>query len=202
MHSTATLYGVRELVDGMRAVRRNTILMADDIRDSAYGFRATPQTRSVAETLVHIAWLWTSDRVIHEEHRIETVEGFDFDALMATSTVQEKVARSKAEILELLRVEGERAVEWIEGLPEGFWPSASDSRAAARSAASSGCSPPRSTSCSTGGSSRCSAACSASFRVSPASPDGMRAGSARYLTVRRGAAGISPDARRFAGTDR
>ena len=120
MLSTATLYGVRELVDGMRAVRRNTILMADDIPEAHYGFRATPETRSVAETLVHIAWLGTSDRAIHEEHRIETVEGFDFDALMATSTVTEKVARSKAEILELLRVEGERAVQWIEGLSDDF----------------------------------------------------------------------------------
>ena len=117
---TAVLYGVRELVDGMRAVRRNTILMAQDIPESAYRFRATPETRSVAETLAHIAWLWTSDVAIHETHRIETVGGFDFVALMATSTPEEKRPRTKAELLELLRVEGDRAVAWIEGLSDDF----------------------------------------------------------------------------------
>lgn len=120
MHSTATLYGVRELVDGVRAVRRNTILMAGNIPEASYGFRATPETRSVGETLAHIAWLWTSDRTIHEVHRLESVEGFDFGALMATSTPVEKRVRSKAELVELLRVEGERAAAWIEGLSEDF----------------------------------------------------------------------------------
>ena len=120
MHSALALYGVRELADGMRAVRRNTILIAQDIPEAQYGFRATPETRSVAETLVHIAWLWRSDRAIHEEARIETVQGFDFTALMATSTVEEKVARSKAEIVERLRAEGERAVLWLEGLSDDF----------------------------------------------------------------------------------
>src|SRR5688500_8469127 len=118
--ATMTLYGAQQLAAGMRAVRANTIRIAEDIPESDYGFRATPATRSVAETLVHIAWLATSDRVIHEEHRIETVEGFDFDALMATSTVWERVARSKAEILELLRVEGEAAAQWVESRPDEF----------------------------------------------------------------------------------
>ena len=67
-------YGIRQLADGMRAVRENTIALAGDIPESQYGFRATPATRSVAETLVHIAWLWTSDHLIHEELRLESVE--------------------------------------------------------------------------------------------------------------------------------
>ena len=50
-------YGIRQLADSMRAVRENTILIAGDIPESKYAFRATPETRSVAETLVHIAWL-------------------------------------------------------------------------------------------------------------------------------------------------
>ena len=82
--ATMALYGARQLANGMRAVRANTIRIAEDIPESKYGFRATPTTRSVAETLVHIAWLATSDRTIHDVHRIATVEGFDFGALMAT----------------------------------------------------------------------------------------------------------------------
>jgi uncharacterized damage-inducible protein DinB len=115
-----SLYGIRQLVDSMRAVRQNTILMAGDIPEADYGFRATPQTRSVAETLVHIAWLWTADRLMHEERRIESLEGFDFPALLATSADAESVVRSKVEIVELLRVEGERAAAWVGGLSDAF----------------------------------------------------------------------------------
>ena len=113
----APLYGVRQLVDSMRAVRANTILMADDIPESHYAYRPTAVSRSIAETLVHIAWLWTSDRVLHEEEHLHTLEGFDFPALLKTSEVEEKRPRSKAEILELLRTEGERQLRWMEQLP-------------------------------------------------------------------------------------
>jgi len=104
----------------MRAVRANTILMADDIPESQYEFRPTPVNRSIAETLVHIAWLWTSDRILHEEEHLGTVEGFDFPALLKKSEVEEKRQRSKAEIIELLRTEGERQVRWLEQQSESF----------------------------------------------------------------------------------
>ena len=117
---SASLYGVRQLTDGLRAVRANTILMAEDIPESQYDYRPTPVSRSVGETLVHIAWLATSDRILHEEAHLETVEGFDFPALLEKSEVEEKRRRSKAEILELLRTEGERYVRWVEGLSESF----------------------------------------------------------------------------------
>ena len=115
-----SLYGVRQLTASMRAVRQNTILIAGDIPESKYAFRATPETRSVAETLVHIAWLWTADRVIHEERRLDSLDGFDFPALLAKSATEDQVARSKAEIIELLRVEGDRAAQWVEALPDAF----------------------------------------------------------------------------------
>lgn len=110
-------YGTRQLADSMRAIRRNTILIADDIPESKYAFRATPGTRSVAETLVHIAWLRTIDRLFHEELGLRTLEGFDFAALAARSAVEERIPRSKAEIMEMLRAEGEHAVRWLEGMP-------------------------------------------------------------------------------------
>jgi len=114
------LYGIRQLVDSMRAVRGNTIAMADDIPESQYGYRPTPASRSVAETLVHIAWLWSSDVVLHEKEHLDALEGFDFPALLKTSEVEEKRQRSKGEILDLLRTEGERQARWLEQLPEAF----------------------------------------------------------------------------------
>ena len=111
-----SLYGSRQLVDSMRAVRQNTVLMAGDIPEEKLAFRATPETRSVAETLVHIAWLSTADHLMHEELRLDSLDGFDFPALLAKSAAEERVARSKVEIINMLRVEGERAARWVEGL--------------------------------------------------------------------------------------
>ena len=116
----ASLYGTRQLAASMRAVRQNTIVMAEDIPESQYGFRATPVTRSIAETLVHIAWLGRSDRVIHEELHLDSLEKFDFPALLERSAEEEKRPRSKDEILELLRDEGDRSVAWLEGLSDDF----------------------------------------------------------------------------------
>jgi uncharacterized damage-inducible protein DinB len=118
--SGLTLYGLRQLADSMRAVRQNTILIAGDIPESQFGFRATPGTRSVAETLVHIAWLGSSDHLIHEELHLDSLEGFDFPAMLEKSATEEKRSRSKAEILELLKGEGDRWVKWVEQLPEPF----------------------------------------------------------------------------------
>lgn len=115
-----SLYGTRQLVDSMRAVRQNTIFMAGDIPEEKHAFRATPETRSVAETLVHIAWLWTADHLMHEELRLDSLDGFDFPALLATSAAEERVARSKVDIIDMLRVEGERAARWVDGLSNAF----------------------------------------------------------------------------------
>jgi uncharacterized damage-inducible protein DinB len=57
---------------------------------------------------------------MHEDRRLDSLDGFDFPALLATSAGEERVARSKADILELLRVEGDRAARWVEGLSDAF----------------------------------------------------------------------------------
>jgi len=115
-----SLYGIRHLVDGFRAVRRNTIQVAEEIPEAEYEFRPTPASRSVAETLVHIAWLGGADRFMHEDEHLESFEGFDFVAFLTTSEVEETRGRSKSEIIELLRTEGDRWVRWVEQLPETF----------------------------------------------------------------------------------
>ena len=112
------LYGPKELVESMRTVRKNTILIAEDIPDSQYGYRPTPDSRSVAETLVHIAMLGRAAHFLHEEDRRPSLEDFDFGVLISRSQTEEKRLRSKSEIIELLRAEGERAAQWVEGLPE------------------------------------------------------------------------------------
>jgi uncharacterized damage-inducible protein DinB len=113
-------YGPRQLVDGMRTVRKNTILIAEDIPENEYGYRPTPDSRSVAETLVHIALLSRADRFLHEEERRSSLERFDFGELIGRSELEEKRPKSKSEIIDLLRSEGERWSQWVEGLPEAL----------------------------------------------------------------------------------
>jgi uncharacterized damage-inducible protein DinB len=112
------LYGPKELLDSMRTVRKNTILIAEDIPEDKYGYRPAPESRSVAETLVHIAMLGRSAHFLHEEDRRPSLEDFDFGTLISRSQAEEKRPRSKREIVDLLRTEGERTAQWLAGLPE------------------------------------------------------------------------------------
>ncbi len=112
-----SLYGIRELIDGIRSVRADTIRIATDVPAEHYDFRPTPEGRSVAETLVHIAWLWSFDRYLHADAHLDSLDGFAFPALVAQSRAEEAKPRSKAEVVDLLRVEGERFVQWLEQLP-------------------------------------------------------------------------------------
>ncbi len=108
-------YGVKQLAESARTVRKNTILIAEDIPEKDYDYRPTPESRSVAETLVHIALLPQVARLLNAETSLET---FDFGELIKKSEIEEKRPRSKNEILEFLRAEGERWCQWLETLPE------------------------------------------------------------------------------------
>ena len=112
------LYGSKQLVDSVRTVRKNTIQIAEDIPEKDYNYRPTPESRSAAETLVHIARLGHFDQFVHDEKHLSSLEGFDFGSLIKKSEDEEKRPRSKKEIVELLRTEGERWCQWVESLPE------------------------------------------------------------------------------------
>ncbi len=114
------LYGPKQLADSMRTVRKNTILIAEDIPEKDYGYRPAPESRSVAETLVHIASLSRIDRFLHEEEHLSSLEGFDFGALIGKSEIEERRPKSKDQIVDLLRTEGERWSQWVGSLPEAL----------------------------------------------------------------------------------
>jgi uncharacterized damage-inducible protein DinB len=113
-----TYYGPKELAASFRTVRNNTIQVAEEIPEEHYGFRAAPGTRSVAETLVHIAALARLPIQVHLTERLSTLAGFDFFGVMERQAAEEQAPRSKAEILELLRSEGEKFARMLESLPE------------------------------------------------------------------------------------
>jgi uncharacterized damage-inducible protein DinB len=115
-----TYYGAKELARSFRTVRKNTLKIAEEIPEDKYGFRAAEGCRSVAETLVHIATMSRVPQQIHfVEHR-STLVGFDFFGIMGKLQAEVKAPRTKAQILELLRAEGEKYAQALEGVSEAF----------------------------------------------------------------------------------
>jgi uncharacterized damage-inducible protein DinB len=115
-----TYYGSKDLADGLRTVRKNTLIIAEEIPEDRYGFRAAPETRTVAQILTHIAVAQRMPEQIHAIERRTTLEGFDFPGLMRSFVAEEQTPRSKAQIIALLRDEGERWAKWLESQSDDF----------------------------------------------------------------------------------
>lgn len=115
-----TYYGAKELAASFRTVRKNTLVIANDIGDEHYGFRATPETRTVGQTLVHIAQIYKLQDQVHRIERRTTLEGFDFMGFLGPIIADEETPRTKAEIVSMLQESGERFAGWLEGLSDEF----------------------------------------------------------------------------------
>ena len=117
---TLSIYDGKDFARQFRVVRNNTLQIAEDIPESKYGFAPAPNCRTVGALLTHIA---VSPRMwfeIHGKQRRKTLVGFDFFALGSAVKAEEEKTRSKAEILELLRKEGETFAGWLDTLTPEF----------------------------------------------------------------------------------
>lgn len=115
-----TYYGSKELAASFRTVRNNTLKIAEEIAEEQYDFRPSPESRSVAETLVHIAVGPRVQQAIHFTEARTTLVGFDFFGMMGALVAESQKPRTKAEILELLKAEGETFAKQLEGCSEEF----------------------------------------------------------------------------------
>ena len=113
-------YGAKDLAAGFRTVRQNTIAIANEIPEEQYNFRATPESRTVAQTLVHIAASPRLQESVHRSQQLSTLEGFDFVAVIGEIVGEEQTPRTKSEIIALLTESGESFAVWMEGLSEEF----------------------------------------------------------------------------------
>lgn len=112
------LYGPQNLSESVRTVRKNTILIAEDIPEESYEYRPTPESRSVAEVLLHIAAVWQITYQIHEIERRSSIADFDLEGFFQGSWIAEKQNLSKNQLITLLQTEGERLCDWVERLPD------------------------------------------------------------------------------------
>ncbi len=108
-----TFYGGKELANAFRTVRKNTIRVAEDIPEDKYDFVAAPEVRTVGKMLTHVA---IATRIWEEIHKngLTTLVDFDFFGMMDRFNAEEAKPRTKAEIVDLLRTEGEQFAAWLE----------------------------------------------------------------------------------------
>lgn len=113
-------YGATELANAFRTVRNNTIQVAEDIPEDKYDFVAAPGFKSVSAQLRHIAFAPIFYYDLHRDRRLTTLKGYDFGAIVARTEAEEAKPRSKAEIIALLKTEGDRFAAWMQSLSPEF----------------------------------------------------------------------------------
>ncbi|HWC98403.1 MAG TPA: DinB family protein [Candidatus Sulfopaludibacter sp.] len=113
-------YGAHDLAASFRTVRKNTLVIADEISEDKYGFQASPDSRTVAQTLVHISHICELQELVQGKLHLSTLEGFDFMGFLGPIIADEQTPRTKAEIISLLTEGGNRFFTWLEGLSDEF----------------------------------------------------------------------------------
>lgn len=113
-------YGAKELAESFRTVRKNTLVVAEEIGEQHYSFSPAPEVRTVAQTLIHIALGSRFNYQINGVEKRTTMQGFDFPAYMAKMGAEMEKPRTKAEIIALLREEGDKFAKWVEAMSDDF----------------------------------------------------------------------------------
>ena len=113
-------YGAKDLAAAFRTVRKNTIVIAEEIGEEKYGTHLAPGMRTVAETLLHIAIIPRIQHQVHAVDHISDLAKFNFMDFFGGLMVIEKEPHTKAQILSLLNEEGERFAGWLDTLNDEF----------------------------------------------------------------------------------
>jgi uncharacterized damage-inducible protein DinB len=113
-----TYYSGPDLARSFRTVRQNTLKIAGDIPERQYAFRATPQTRSVAETLAHIAGLSGWSHRLHGVDKKTFMSFEDFGRYMEETARFEASLKTRAEILSALETTGREYAAWLDTLTD------------------------------------------------------------------------------------
>ncbi len=112
-------YGGKEMAAAFRTVRKNTIQVATDIPEGKYDFKATPDTRTIAQTLAHIAYGSEFSHHVNDS-KIADMSKFNFPELFQKIAAEESKPRTKAELIALLQARGDKFATYLEGLPDSF----------------------------------------------------------------------------------
>src|SRR5262245_5527900 len=106
-------YGGKDLAAAFRTVRKNTIAVAHDIPEKDFGYRATPDTRTVGETLAHVA---SNTRWVHKAHGIDKKTSISREYFMeqiGEANVYAATLTTRAQVLSALEKEGDAFATWL-----------------------------------------------------------------------------------------
>ncbi len=109
------MFGPGYLADNFRTVRKNTILVAEDIPADKYTFTAAPGVKSVAEMLAHVAVSPRWQMALHGEG-LTAVDFPMFAARFAKNQGEEQALRTKDQILSALNEGGDQFAAFLAGL--------------------------------------------------------------------------------------
>jgi uncharacterized damage-inducible protein DinB len=112
-----TYYGGKELAEAFRTVRKNTVLIAEEIPENKYDFKPSPEARTVAQTLAHLAVAPQFFTYVHTK-KITDMASVNFQEVFGPIMAEEQKPRTKAELVELLKTDGEKFAAFLEGMSE------------------------------------------------------------------------------------
>ena len=112
------VYGGKQFAEAFRTVRKNTLQIAEDIPEDKYSYRVTPDSMSVAEDLAHLAAFTRWPQIVHGPQRQPQFAFGDFQGLMQQMMEYQGTLKTKAQIVDALRSEGERFAAFLEGLSD------------------------------------------------------------------------------------
>lgn len=113
-------YGAKDLAASFRTVRKNTLIIAEEIPEDKYSYQATEGTRTVGEMLTHIAFGGRFQEQINLIEKRSSMVGFDFMSFVKNGEAEVNKQRTKAEIITLLRDRGEEYATALESLSDDF----------------------------------------------------------------------------------
>jgi uncharacterized damage-inducible protein DinB len=113
-----TPYGPKEMADSFRTVRKNTILVAQDIPEEKYGYRATEGVMSVAEMLAHLAASTYWAEQLHFVEKKNEVGMEDFGRYMTGGKAIGDALKTKADIIAALESRGKDFAARLEAMTD------------------------------------------------------------------------------------
>jgi uncharacterized damage-inducible protein DinB len=119
MEDPMIYYGGNEMAASFRTVRDNTVKIAEEIPENKYDFRAAPDCRTIGETLVHIALSPQFHLHVHT-NKVTDMKTVNFTELFQKFGAEEARPHTKAEIVAMLKSEGEKYASYLETLPDAF----------------------------------------------------------------------------------
>jgi uncharacterized damage-inducible protein DinB len=114
-----TYYGGKDLAAAFKTVRDNTIKIAEEIPENKYDFKPAPEARTIAQTLAHMAVATNFQSHVHQ-NKISDMKTVNFMELFGKFSAEENTPRSKAELIALLKSNGDAFASFLAGLPESF----------------------------------------------------------------------------------